>query len=128
MSKNIVTVTDSTFEQEVLQSQLPVLVDFWTPWCGPCRIVGPVVEELAEQFAGKFKVVKLNTDHNLEIAMKYGIMNIPTLAVFQNGKMVDGVIGAVPKRMLKELLEKHLPPANVSQTIPETRSNHGISS
>jgi thioredoxin 1 len=107
MSKNIVAVTDDTFEQEVLQSQLPVLVDFWAPWCGPCRIVGPVVEELASEYAGQLKVAKLNTDENQETSVKYGIMSIPTLAVFHNGEVVDGVVGAAPKRMLKELLDKH---------------------
>jgi thioredoxin 1 len=109
MVKNIVAVTDENFQQEVLESELPVLVDFWAPWCGPCRVVSPVVEELADEFVGKFKVAKLNTDENQETAMKYGIMSIPTLAVFQNGKVVDGVIGAVPKRVLKELMDKHVP-------------------
>jgi len=107
MSKNIVAVTDDTFEQEVLQSRVPVLVDFWAPWCGPCRIVGPVVEQLAAEYAGKVKVAKLNTDENLQTAMKYGIMSIPTLTVFRGAKAVDGVTGAVPKRILKDLLEKH---------------------
>ena len=110
MSKNIVAVTDTTFKQEVLQSHLPVLVDFWAPWCGPCRIVGPVVEELADEFAGRFKVAKLNTDENQETAIQDGIMSIPTLGIFLNGTMIDGAIGALPKHMLKELLEKHATP------------------
>jgi thioredoxin 1 len=109
MNKHIVTGTDGNFAKEVLESELPVLVDFWAPWCGPCRIVGPVVEELAEEYAQRVKVVKLNTDENGEIASRYGIMSIPTLAVFKDGKAVDGMVGAAPKSMLKKLLDKHVP-------------------
>jgi len=106
--KHIVTGTDHNFKKEVLESELPVLVDFWAPWCGPCRMVGPVVEELSSEYAGKVKVVKLNTDENQEVAQTYGIMSIPTIAVFNKGKVVDGVVGAAPKQMLKELLDKHV--------------------
>ncbi|MGG6270387.1 thioredoxin [Leptolyngbya sp. AN03gr2] len=101
-------VTDSSFDQEVLQSEVPVLVDFWAPWCGPCRMVAPVVDEIATQYEGKVKVVKLNTDENPGVASKYGIRSIPTLMIFKGGQRVDMVVGAVPKTTLSNTLEKHL--------------------
>ena len=103
-----VPVTDSSFEQQVLQSELPVLVDFWAPWCGPCRMVSPVVEEIAEQYKGKVTVVKLNTDENPNVASQYGIRSIPTLMIFKGGQRVDMVVGAVPKTTLANTLEKYL--------------------
>ena len=114
MSNNVIIGTDTNFQQEVLNSQVPVLVDFWAPWCGPCRMVGPVVEQLADEYAGKVKVVKLNTDENMEISETYGIRSIPTLAIFRNGEVVDGVVGAVPKNTLKEKLDKQLQPVTVN--------------
>jgi thioredoxin 1 len=107
-------VSDSTFKQEVLDSDLPVLVDFWAPWCGPCRMVGPVVEEIAGQYVGQVKVVKLNTDENPNIASQYGIRSIPTLMVFKDGQRVDMVVGAVPKATLANTLEKYIGDAPAS--------------
>lgn len=101
-------VTDATFKQEVLESEVPVLVDFWAPWCGPCRMVAPVVEEISEQYDGKVKVVKVNTDDNPSVASQYGIRSIPTLMIFKGGQRVDMVVGAVPKTTLANTLEKHL--------------------
>lgn len=101
-------VTDSSFDQEVLDSDVPVLVDFWAPWCGPCRMVAPVVEEIASQFEGKIKVAKVNTDENPQVASKYGIRSIPTLMIFKGGQKVDMVVGAVPKTTLVNTLEKYL--------------------
>lgn len=102
------SVTDASFKQEVLDSDVPVLVDFWAPWCGPCRMVAPVVDEIAEQYAGRVKVVKLNTDENPQIASQYGIRSIPTLIIFKGGSKVDMVVGAVPKTTLATTLEKHI--------------------
>ena len=101
-------VTDSNFKQEVLDSGIPVLVDFWAPWCGPCRMVAPVVDEIAIQYEGKVKVVKLNTDENPAVASQYGIRSIPTLMIFKGGQRVDMVVGAVPKNNLAATIEKHL--------------------
>ncbi|HEY9814562.1 MAG: thioredoxin [Leptolyngbya sp. DLM2.Bin15] len=101
-------VTDASFKDEVLESELPVLVDFWAPWCGPCRMVAPVVDEISEQYAGQVKVVKVNTDENPSVASQYGIRSIPTLMIFKGGQRVDMVVGAVPKTTLATTLEKYL--------------------
>lgn len=101
-------VTDATFKQEVLESDVPVLVDFWAPWCGPCRMVAPVVDEISQQYEGKIKVVKVNTDENPNVASQFGIRSIPTLMIFKGGQRVDMVVGAVPKTTLANNIEKHL--------------------
>jgi len=110
--ENIVEGTDLNFELEVLQSDTPVLVDFWAPWCGPCRMVAPVVEEIANEYLGKIKVVKLNTDEQEKTAMTYGIRSIPTLGIFKDGQVVDSVIGAVPKQHLEEKIKPYLASVN----------------
>lgn len=101
-------VNEQSFEQEVIQAKGAVLVDFWAPWCGPCRMVGPVVDELAKEYAGKLKVVKVNTDEAPNIAGQYNIMSIPTLMIFKDGQRVDQIIGAQPKQAIAAKLQPHL--------------------
>ena len=103
-----IEVTDANFEEEVLKSELPVLVDFWAIWCAPCLIIAPIVEELASEKAGSLKVAKLDVDSNAQIASKYAIRSIPTLLLFKNGEVVDQMIGAVPKSIIESKLVKHL--------------------
>lgn len=105
---NVKNVTDATFEADVLASAGPVLVDFWAPWCGPCRIVGPVLEKVAEQYGDRVRVVKLNVDENQRTSEAFGIRSIPTIALFKGGEVVDGVMGAAPLSFFAEMLDKHL--------------------
>jgi thioredoxin 1 len=105
MMGSVQAVEASGWEQAVLQSKEPVLVDFWAVWCGPCRMLAPTVEEIAGEYTGRLKVFKLNTDDNQEIASRYQIMGIPTLLFFKNGKLVDKVVGVVPKRQIKERVD-----------------------
>jgi thioredoxin 1 len=104
----VVELTNENFDQEVAQHKGTVLVDFWAPWCGPCRMVGPVVEELAREYQGKVKVGKLNTDEASEIASRYGIRSIPTIMFFKNGEMVQQLVGAYPKAKIAEKLDASL--------------------
>lgn len=99
-------VTDATFEQEVLQSDQVVMVDFWAPWCGPCRILGPIVEELATEYEGKAKVVKLNVDDNLQTASQYGVQSIPTLIFYKDGEPVGQIVGVQSKAALSNVLDR----------------------
>jgi thioredoxin 1 len=108
MSDAILTGTDANFDAEVLKAELPVLVDFWAPWCGPCLMIAPVVEELAEAHKGKLKVVKMNVDDNGQTPQTYGVMAIPTLILFKGGELKEKAVGVLPKAKLAELIAKHI--------------------
>jgi thioredoxin 1 len=108
MAGNLVEFTDANFDTEVLKSELPVLVDFWAPWCGPCRMIGPSVEALSNEYAGKFKIGKLNSDDNPDVSAKFGIRSIPTLLIFKNGEVVNQLVGALPKDKIAEQLNRAL--------------------
>jgi thioredoxin 1 len=101
-------LTDANFQQEVLKSEKPVLVDFWAVWCGPCRMIAPVVEEIAKEYHGKLKVGKLDVDHNPETAMQFGVRSIPTLLVFKGGRVVEQIVGALPRKSLLDKVTPHL--------------------
>lgn len=108
MSENVINVTTESWDREVIQSSGVVMVDFWATWCGPCKTIAPAVEELAKEFAGKAKIVKVNTDENPDLAMRYKITGIPALMFFKNGKPIEQIIGAVPKGHLKAKLDSIL--------------------
>ncbi len=103
-----IEITDATFDQEVVQSDTPVVVDFWAEWCGPCKMIAPIVEQLADEYDGKVKFAKLDVDANPQTAMNFGIRGIPALLIFNDGKPVDTVVGAVPKSVLKKRLDEAL--------------------
>ncbi|MGD0590057.1 MAG: thioredoxin [Bacteroidota bacterium] len=103
-----VELAEETFEQEVLKATIPVLVDFWAAWCGPCKMIAPIVEELATEYEGKLKIGKVDVDNHQKIAMQFGIRSIPTLLIFKGGKVVEQIVGAAPKKTLVEKLSKHL--------------------
>lgn len=103
---DLLQVTDGNFEEEVLKSEVPTLVDFWAPWCGPCRMIGPIVEELATEYEGKIKVAKMNVDDNPSVPTKYGIRGIPTVILFNGGDVAEQIVGAVPKAKLADMIKK----------------------
>lgn len=105
-SADVVTLKDASFETDVIKSDVPVLVDFWATWCGPCKAIAPLVDEVAREYKGKLKVGKVDVDENQEIAQKYGIRSIPTILLFKGGKVVDMLIGAVPKQKLVDSVKK----------------------
>ncbi|MGH7901885.1 MAG: thioredoxin [Thermodesulfobacteriota bacterium] len=104
----IVEISDTTFDSEVLKSNTPVLIDFWAPWCGPCRILAPIIKEISDSYSGKIKVGKINVDENQLTTMKYSIRSIPTLIVFKDGNALEQIIGAVPKSEIERLINKIL--------------------
>ncbi len=106
--KDIIDVTDSNFEDEILRSDIPALVDFWATWCAPCKAIAPIIEEMAEKYSGRLKVAKMNVDENPATPGRYGVRGIPTLILFKNGEVVDQVVGAVPRNQVVELIDKGL--------------------
>ncbi len=108
MAGNVNEFTDANFEAEVLKSSEPVLVDFWAPWCGPCRMIAPSIEALSTEYAGKVKIGKLNTDENEKVSAQFGIRSIPTLLIFKNGEVVNQLVGALPKEKIAEQLNRAL--------------------
>ena len=108
MAENIIEVTDSSFEEEILKSDVPALIDFWATWCAPCKAIAPIVEEMATKYDGKLKVAKMNVDDNQSTPGKYGVRSIPTLILFKNGEVADQVIGAVSKSHIEDFIDRAL--------------------
>lgn len=120
MSSQPIHVTDAEFEATVMQSSLPTIVDFWAPWCGPCRMVAPTLDKLAMEYAGELQVSKVNTDENPEWASKFGIQGIPTMLFIYNGKLVHRQVGALPEQMLRDVVEQFLEVVGEYESEPET--------
>jgi thioredoxin 1 len=108
VSEDFLDVSDHTFEQEVIQSELPVLVDFWAVWCAPCKMVIPTIEHLAQTYKDRLRIVKLNVDENMKTSSKYGVMSIPTLLLFKGGELKETIVGAQPQEKIVEIVSKHL--------------------
>lgn len=108
MAEHVINITMENFEDEVIKSEQPILVDFWAPWCGPCRMLGPVVDELAQEYSGKFKVGKLNVDEQGKLAAKYKVMSIPTIIIFRNGEVADRSIGVKSKEEIQNMIAKYI--------------------
>ena len=106
MAENLIEFTDDNFDTEVLKSDLPVLVDFWAEWCGPCKMITPIIEEISSDYAGKIKVGKVNVDFNNQVAMQYGIRGIPALLIFKDGAVANQIVGAVPKNDITQILDE----------------------
>ncbi len=111
-----INVTDAAFDEAVLQSELPVVVDFWAPWCGPCKMVGPILEQIADDYSGKLIVAKVNTDENPEWAMKFGVQGIPTMLFVSEGNVLHQQVGAVPEPFLREIVDTFLETAQAEET------------
>ena len=108
MAENTIAISDSNFESSVIKSTLPVLVDFWAPWCGPCVAIGPILESIAQEYQGKVTVAKMNVDENANVPATFGVRSIPYLALFKGGKLVDSVVGAQPKTKIVDMIKKAL--------------------
>jgi thioredoxin 1 len=108
MAENTIAISDANFDASVVKSSLPVLVDFWAPWCGPCVAIGPVLESLAQEYKGRLTVAKMNVDENANVPASFGVRSIPYMALFKDGKLVDSIVGAVPKTKLVDMIEKDL--------------------
>ena len=109
---NPVHITDSTFDAEVLKSDLPVLTDFWAEWCGPCKAIAPILNQIAEEYEGRIKITKVDVDQSNQMAMQFGVQSIPTMILFKNGQPVERLVGAMPKDRLLSRIEPHLPPTS----------------
>ncbi len=121
MTNKPISVSDAAFEKTVLESTLPIIVDFWAPWCGPCRMVGPTLEKIAGEYADKLTVAKVNTDEDTEWARKYGVQGIPTMLLISGGKIVHRQVGALPEPMLRELVDQFLDVVNKDTPIAEAK-------